>query len=136
MYCSRRSKSVVQCTDIIGHVMNTSQSVSLAQSACRTPSKHYRQRHLATPMQNGLNLLTQLLDIYAFFFHSRRLFISFLSLHFSYIFIYNLRKNPYNGWTRRERTSSRSYSLCAFMAFQANRRPEAKVRGNLFFLSF
>ena len=60
----------------------------------------------------------------------------FLLLHFSYIFIYNLRKNPHNGWTRRERASSRSYSLCAFMAFQAYCGPEAKVRRNhIFFLS-
>lgn len=128
MCCSRRSKSVVQCTDIIGHVMNTSQSVSLAQSTFRTPSKHYRQRHLATPMQNGLNLLTQL--------RYTCMRSSFLLLHFSYIFIYNLRKNPYNGWTRRERAISRSYSLCAFMAFQAYCGPEAKVRRNHIFFLF
>ena len=79
---------------------------------------------------------TAALYLYAFIFHSRSLFISFLLLHFSYIFIYNLRKNPHNGWTRRERASSRSYSLCAFMAFQAYCGPEAKVRRNhIFFLS-
>ena len=79
---------------------------------------------------------TAALYMYAFIFHSRRLFISFLLLHISYIFIYNLRKNPHNGWTRRERASSRSYSLCAFMAFQAYCGPEAKVRRNhIFFLS-
>lgn len=111
--------------------MNMSQSVSLAQSTCRTLSKNYRQRHL------GLNLLTQLCwtSMRSSFILVVCLFL-FLLLHFSYIFIYNLRKNPYNGWTRRERAISRSYSLCAFMAFQAYCGPEAKVRRNHIFFLF